>query len=322
MGSGESAESRNDQRALNRLPALRNNLDGSVRRSQDGMRFDRRTDSETCGRQQIAPEFDERIFGGSHAVPHSWPWVSVTRIETIQKIGFSFVFHVQQVAFGQKATCDDGSDGCVGLCGGTLLNERYVLTASHCLNSDDPTKILIIAGIHDKQLVEEASRRQKVQVKAITMHPGWDPETLDNDIAILELAEPVTFNEYVQPVCLPGPTAEPDSSVILIGWGKVETGGAPYHILKQVKVEVIDNCKRFWDMNPDKQICVGDPVTGSAACQGDSGGSALQEHDGQWYIEGVTSYGPAACSHHANGAPAVYARVSAYVPWIKSIIDE
>ncbi|CAM4948204.1 unnamed protein product [Rotaria socialis] len=200
-------------------------------------------------------------------------------------------------------------------------DENYVLTAAHCISTKDPSLITITAGIHNRDLgdVDESSR-QKLQVAKIFVHPDWNADTVINDIALLRLAEPANFNEYVQPACLPGPDPKPDSEVVLIGWGAVETGGGTHHVLKQTQVRVIENCEHFWtDINKEKQICVRDPSLNSVVCNGDSGGPLLQEHSGQWVVEGVTSFGERECEMVNHNMPNVYTRVSAYLPWINGI---
>jgi len=159
-------------------------------------------------------------------------------------------------------------------------------------------------------------------VERIFMHPEYNHDTMQNDITILRLAEPVQFNTYVQPACLPGPDPQPDTDVVLIGWGLIQAGGAPYHELKQALVKVVGDCNRYWgQVDEEKQICVGHTSTGESACQGDSGGPMLHEHNGQWVVGGITSYGsPTDCTAHTNAKTNVYVRVSAYLPWINSII--
>jgi len=202
-----------------------------------------------------------------------------------------------------------------------LIDSRHVLTASHCISSNDPTSITITAGLHNKNN-NELDTRQVRTVERIFSHPLYNSQTVENDITILRLAEPVQFNKYVQPACLPGPDPKPDADVVLIGWGKIETNANPFNILKQTKVKVIGECNKYWgQVDEEKQVCVGNPVTKDSACQGDSGGPMLYEHNGQWVVAGITSFGyPTSCSVGAPFVPNVYTRVSAYLPWIKSII--
>ncbi|CAF1258475.1 unnamed protein product [Adineta steineri] len=258
--------------------------------------------SATCGRAEIKHSLRSslRIVGGSHAVSNSWPW---------------------QVLYEEKKPCENNRI-CLGVCGGTLIDSRHVLTAAHCIGTNNPSAITITAGLHNKKNNEDATQ-QKRTVERIFMHPGYNNKTIENDITILRLAQPVQFNKYVQPACLPGPDPKSNDSVVLIGWGATQVGGAAYHELKQTKVKVIGNCQQHWGFQVDeeKQICVGDIVTGDSACQGDSGGPMLYEHNGQWVVAGVTSYVQAGqCSTSTQSKPNVYARVSAYLPWIKSII--
>jgi V8-like Glu-specific endopeptidase len=255
--------------------------------------------SSTCGQAEIQNSFASRIFGGSTAIRNSWPW---------------------QVLYEQRKPCGNNQI-CLGLCGGTLIDSRHVLTASHCIDSTDPTSITITAGLHNKYN-DESDTRQMRAVERIFSHPLWNAQSLENDITILRLAEPVQFNRYVQPACLPGPDPKPDTDVVLIGWGKIEYSGNAYHELKQTKVKVIGECNKYWgQVNEEKQVCVGNLATRDSACQGDSGGPMLYEQNGQWIVAGITSFGsPTSCSVGANFMPNVYTRVSAYLDWINSII--
>jgi len=256
--------------------------------------------SSTCGRAEItySPQFS-RIFGGSHATRNSWPW---------------------QVLYEERKAC--GSNTCLGLCGGTLIDSRHVLTAAHCIGTTDPSLITITAGLHNKNN-NEADTRQLRTVERIFKHPDYNTQTTENDMTVLRLAQPVEFNTYVQPACLPGPDPQPGADVILIGWGAQQLGGPAYHELKQAKVKVVGDCNQYWgQVDETKQICVRDPVNGHSACQGDSGGPMLYEQNGQWVVAGVTSFGSSdGCVTNGNSPPNVYARVSAYLPWINSIIQ-
>jgi secreted trypsin-like serine protease len=182
--------------------------------------------------------------------------------------------------------------------------------------------ITLTAGLHNKKN-NEADTRQVRTVERIFMHSGYNNKSLQNDITILRLAQPVTFNKFVQPACLPGPEAPANADVVLIGWGATQVGGAAYHELKQTKVKVIGNCYEHWgaQIDEDKQICVGHTGTGDSACQGDSGGPMLYQHNGQWIVSGVTSFVAAGdCSTFSHSRPNVYVRVSAYLPWINNIL--
>jgi len=256
--------------------------------------------SSTCGRADIKHSLkSSRIFGGSYATPNSWPW---------------------QFLYEERKPCGNNRI-CLGVCVGTLIDSRHVLTAAHCIGTTDPRSITITAGLHNKQS-NEADTRQVLTVERIFKHAGYNEKTIENDLTILRLAKPVQFNQYVQPACLPGPDPQPGADVVLVGWGATETGGGAHHELKQTKVKVVGDCNKYWgQVNEEKQVCVGDTRTGDSACKGDSGGPMLYEHNGQWVVAGVTSFGSAEeCSTYAHSRPNVYARVSAYLPWINSII--
>jgi secreted trypsin-like serine protease len=226
---------------------------------------------------------------------------------------FFFIHVYQQVLFEAEGTC-----------GGTLLNEEYVLTAAHCIGSEDPSEITITAGMHNMELDENTeTTRQVRQAQNVTVHPDYNEDTIKNDLALVRLDRPVDFNENVQPACLPGPDPKPDSEVVLIGWGVTSTGGELSPVLKQTEVQVVDHCDKIWEgVDDSTQLCFKDKTLTSASCQGDSGGPALQEHDGQWVVEGVTIYGHRTCEIIKHGLPDVYTRVSAFLPWIHSIIDQ
>ncbi|CAF1367725.1 unnamed protein product [Rotaria sp. Silwood1] len=238
-----------------------------------------------CGRQQYQP-IKGRIVGGMHAHPNSWPWQ--VRIH---------------------------ADG--GLCGGTLIDTRHVLTAAHCLRTPIvPQKYMVYIGLHD--INQPVYNEQQIVAEQIFMHEQYDTLTSENDIAIIRLSKPVTISDKINVICLPGPEAHnANETVWVAGWGTTSFQGQTSPVLKQASLHVMpDRCGMiFRTYDNRKQMCAGAYGGGHDTCQGDSGGPLMYESNGQWFLNGVVSYGHE-CAR--DGYPGVYARVSYYLPWIRS----
>merc|ERR1711964_746085 len=90
--------------------------------------------------------------------------------------------------------------GLCGLCGGTIVNKKFVVTAAHCWDSRF-TNLRVIVGEHS--ICDGINEGWKViNVKKATMHPDYNKKTMDNDIAVLELADELTFTDKIKPACL------------------------------------------------------------------------------------------------------------------------
>lgn len=236
-------------------------------------------------------------------------------------IHFYLNYKIQQVLYEESVTCASGTGNCVSLCGGTLINENYVLTSAFCIRTGGQDSRKIIAGIYDRRSSQELKERWQIRdVAEIFIYPNWSSLTFKDDIALLRLAEPVKFNEYVQPVCLPGPDPLPISEAILIGWGREPTNGVIPLVLQQRVVDVIDDCNaKRPEVDDAKQLCFKDPTLTPAICRGDSGGPALRQYNGRWVVEGITSIYSVMCSSANRNTFYPYTRVSAYLNWIHNI---
>merc|ERR1712013_972538 len=87
----------------------------------------------------------------------------------------------------------NSNGGCM-MCGGTILNKRYVVTAAHCLY-DGSNQLTVKGGAKFRVMVGEHDHCK---------HPKFDPNVSpDNDIAILKLSKDLTFSDKIKPACLP-----------------------------------------------------------------------------------------------------------------------
>jgi len=240
-----------------------------------------------CGKQQYKP-LGQRIIGGNHAHPNSWPW--------------------------QIMLLGAGS-----LCGGALIDERHVLTAAHCITRpvvEKDYKVYIGAHEINKPMYME----QELSVAKIWVHEQYDDSTTANDVAVIRLTNPIKISDTVNVICLPGAEAKNVNDTVWVsGWGRTAHGGETSSILKQTHMETMGTkCSAYGatKFSQEKQICAGKHGVGYT-CQGDSGGPLMYEYQGRWYLNGVVSYGASDCGV-GTGLPSVYARVSYYLPWIRS----
>merc|ERR1712241_1526418 len=153
----------------------------------------------------------------------------------------------------------------------------------------------------------------------------WDDYDLSNDVALIELPSPITFNDYIKPSCLPksGNAVSAGEMVSVIGWGKPSDSASSISPeLRQVHdLPVITNreCNDVYGIVGDGVVCV-DTTGGRGSCNGDSGGPLIMKQGSQkgagdvWTQVGVVSFGASAGCE--VGYPAGYSRTEYYLDWI------
>lgn len=190
-------------------------------------------------------------------------------------------------------------------CGGTLIDQLHVVTAAHCSDFITPGDVAVLVGVRN---LSTTSGESRVDVVSITIHPDWNPETFDNDVAVWTLASPVTS---IVPAKLTIRGSDPTHGLqtTVTGWGTTKYGTNNYPTrLRAVTVPVVARqvCNRsnsYAGNVTQSMICAG--TRGRDACQGDSGGP-LTRRPANTELVGIVSWGNG-CG--AARFPGVYTRV-------------
>jgi len=216
--------------------------------------------------------------------------------------------------------------GCA-MCGGTLINKRYVITAMHCIQDKGvlATSVRVAIGEHDIEKDIENKKVQSINAEKIIVRKDYDTNSINNDIAILRLSKDVTFNSNVVPACLPTNKAETyaGKDAVVSGWGSIATGGKTSPVLKETTVKILKQsetpCANFaaGGVLPNTKMCA--YKEGTDSCQGDSGGPLVVKENGKNTLVGVVSYGAGCATKNMAG---VYVRVTNYLDWIKENVKD
>ncbi|NXR77907.1 TMPS9 protease, partial [Pycnonotus jocosus] len=212
----------------------------------------------------------------------------------------------------------------VHFCGATIIGDRWLLSAAHCFNETRPEEIEAYVGTTSLNGTDENA--VKVNVTRVIPHPLFNPMILDFDVAVLELARPLIFNKYIQPVCLPLAMQKfPVGKKCLIsGWGDLQEGNdTKPEILQKASVGIIEQntCSFLYNFSlTDRMICAGFMEGMIDSCQGDSGGPlACEMTPGVFYLAGIVSWG-FGCAQAMR--PGVYSRITKLTDWILNTISQ
>ena len=95
------------------------------------------------------------------------------------------------------------------------------------------SELEVVVAEHDRCALE--LWEQRVNASQWINHPDYNSKTKDNDFAIIKLASPVSFSDYVVPACLPSTSANYDNvAAKATGWGKLSSGGEQPCVLQKV----------------------------------------------------------------------------------------
>uniref|UniRef100_A0A8C2MPL8 Serine protease 38 n=1 Tax=Cricetulus griseus TaxID=10029 RepID=A0A8C2MPL8_CRIGR len=212
-----------------------------------------------CGQ----PVLQGKIFGGTSAPSRKWPW---------------------QVSLHFSG---------IHICGGSILDAYWVLTAAHCNGLEKPW-----LGLHQSPI--------------------------HGDVALLQLKSPIVFSDFVLPICLPPSNLNLNNlSCWATGWGHVSPQGKSLKQLQEVQLPLIPKplCQLLYGFTTyllPEMMCAGDIKNEKNVCEGDSGGPLVCKVNQTWRQIGIVSWGRG-CAHPLY--PGVYANVSHFLSWIQYYLN-
>lgn len=205
-------------------------------------------------------------------------------------------------------------------CGATFLGDKWVLIAAHCVDSPNVSFFKMNVGEYD--LSDGA--QNATDIANIYIHPDFNADTINNDIAVVELTESLNIPAVqLADAATTRQFALANSTVTVAGWGgrkgyvqeEGPTADFP-DILHKVDLTLLSNeqcIPRFGTTRITNAMICATSLEQKGSCQGDSGGPLVIDTNTGPQQVGIVSFG-AGCAD--PDFPGVYTRVSTFLDWI------
>uniref|UniRef100_A0A182N966 Peptidase S1 domain-containing protein n=1 Tax=Anopheles dirus TaxID=7168 RepID=A0A182N966_9DIPT len=230
------------------------------------------SESQSCGKRKVTSLL---IQNGNKSKDGFWPWHAVLYHKSHQSLAYA--------------------------CGGSIIDQNTILTAAHCLVAGG-RKIaleLLIVQVGRSRLWNFNNWIQQHDAYELIVHPDYNAIRVGNDLALIKLSSDISYNQYVQPICL-WDRDDAEHKIVgtfgtVIGFGLDESDMVS-ESLREARVPVVSLIQCL-ESNPEllgtlltsRMICAGNR-DGIGPCNGDSGGGLFFDFDNVWYIRGMVSF--------------------------------
>merc|ERR1712149_140495 len=194
-------------------------------------------------------------------------------------------------------------------CGASIVSERWLVTAAHCVTGKSPNGVRVVLGLHDQ--AQTVGNPETYRIAQIIAHPRYDGGSISNDITLLQTEQPIQFTDRIQAIALPEQDQTFNGQTCQIsGWGELGWNQGSPDILQRLDVSVV-NSRSCGTSSDAGKVCIRPAGNrASSACRGDSGGPLACNG----VLVGAASY---VFGHCSTSSPNVYASVANYRDFIR-----
>jgi secreted trypsin-like serine protease len=248
------------------------------------------------------------IYGGMTTAHGAWPWIVVINKQLDETIKY--------------------------VCGASLLSNKVVISAAHCIKPFSVNQIILYIGAYD--ISNKTNNDYEVRKPSeLIVHPDYSTnkkkETADADIGLLIMQKPVQFNSFIRPICLwPSQLINEDvvdQTGIIVGWGRSNDNAFSTATPLSIELPIVSDgtCLRedisYFYITSNRTFCVGEKNR-KGLCHGDSGSGFFMKRNDKWLLRGIVSTGIADPGHLTCNLEkyVVMSDVVKYQDWIMSYL--